>query len=65
MSVPEASVHKNNSAVLRKYDVRLSRQIISVQAKPEAKLVEKGAHFLFRCCIGGAHAAHYLASFFW
>ena len=48
MPVPKTPMHKNNGAEFRKDDVRLSRQIASMQAKPEAQLMEEGADLLFR-----------------
>ncbi len=65
MSMPEATMNKHHSAVFRKDDVRLARQILPVQAKPAAKLVEEGADPLFRCCISRTNVAHDVASFFW
>ncbi|OHE17230.1 MAG: hypothetical protein A2X96_12440 [Syntrophobacterales bacterium GWC2_56_13] len=64
MTVPEAPVHKNHCTAFGKGYIRLARQIVSVQAKPEAKTVEKGADLLFGRRIGRAHTAHDIASLF-
>jgi len=48
MTMPETAMHENHSVVFWKNDIRLPRQIVSMQAKPEAKLVEKGADPPFR-----------------
>jgi len=52
MSVPEATMHKNYSATFRKNDVRLARQVLPVQAKTKAELVEERANSPLRRCIG-------------
>jgi hypothetical protein len=57
-------MYKNRCTAFRKGYIRLARQIVSVQAKPEAETVKKGANLLFGRRIGRAYTAHDIASLF-
>lgn len=65
MAMPEAAMNENRNVVFWKHDIRFPGQVVAMQAKPEAKLVEKGTDPLFRRRIGRAHTTHDGASLFW
>lgn len=62
MLVPKTTVHENDLAAGRKYEVRFSWQVLAVQPVAVAHAVDKTANEHFGLGILGADAAHSLAS---
>jgi hypothetical protein len=58
MAMPETAVNKNNCHVFRQDYVRLSRQVSSVQAEPEAERVKKRAHPQLGLGVGSFDCRH-------
>lgn len=56
--VPEAPMHKNDSATRGKHEVRRARQVCSVKSKPIAKLVRFAPHDQLRLGVFAANAGH-------
>lgn len=62
MTMPEAPMHQNNSLVLGQNNVRLSRQVLDVQPKPEPTRMQQAADENFRVCVPSPDAGHHAAS---
>lgn len=64
MPVPEASVHKQNRAELRKHQIRLSGQLRIVQSIPETSPMQKLADQQLRLGVGALDRRHVAAATF-
>jgi hypothetical protein len=62
MKVPVAPVHKYGEPVLWQHYVRATREISTMQSKPEPELVKNRSNHAFRLGVSTANAAHYFAS---
>lgn len=62
MPVPEASMHKHDRAVLREYQVWLSRQVFGVQLVTEPFRVEGMADHKLGLCMTAFDSSHVAAS---
>lgn len=57
-------MHEDDSSVSWKYEIRPSRQILSVQAKAKARTVEYRPHLPFRLRVAATDARHVPTSMF-
>ena len=64
VSVPEATVNKNDCSPFRQNNIRFSWKILGMQAKPEAKAVEYFSDGEFRLSVGVLDATHHLRTLF-
>lgn len=62
MTVPPAAVNENDLSVTRKDDIRTSRKIRSVEAKPIAQAMHQSSNRNFGCGIVLAYARHAVGS---
>jgi len=61
VTVPETAVHKYHGPIFWQDDIRISRKVLSIQAKAKAQFMKKAAdHFLW-LCVPRADVPHYLA----
>jgi hypothetical protein len=58
MRVPETAVNENHRLQAWKYQVRLSGQILAVEAKPISKHVRNSAHDVFRRRVLATNGRH-------
>jgi hypothetical protein len=64
MTMPEASVNKDNSLPLGQHDIRPARQVTYVQPEPIAHAMECGTNQQFRLCVLAANPTHIPAAAF-
>lgn len=63
MSVPEATVNKDNFAVPGKHQIRFSRKAVVVQPEAIAETVGDSSDAIFRLCVLLADSPHDFATF--
>jgi hypothetical protein len=64
MTVPKATVHKNNRMIFRENKIGPSMKSLSVETVPEAKREEASSHQEFGACVLASNAGHHSASDF-
>ena len=64
MSVPEASMNKNNRFIFWQYNIRCSWQIFSVQPETVSHFMQYGPNDKFRFCVFPFYTGHVPASSF-
>jgi hypothetical protein len=65
MAVPKATVHEQRHPVFRKHEVGLSRQVLSVQSKPQAQFVRSAPDAHLGRRVFAANAGHEPRATFW
>ena len=63
--MPEATVHKYDSAVLAQHDIRLTREISYILAVPKPLFEQILPHYFLRLCSGTSDMRHIAATLFW
>lgn len=64
MIVPETAMNKNHFPQTYEHQVRMPRQLVSVQAEPIAQLMHQTAHYNFRRSVPAANLPHVGRSLF-